>query len=311
SSAPAALTIVKAITTIAATDTPSTVNAAISSAVSVTIQTPVGLGAAPGGAVTLSAGGVSLGAVALAPNIQGSGANTVWVLTGAGSISGSQLAAGDNVITVAYSGDANYAGSSTTITLDNTPTTGNNPLPPAIALSSSGNLTLHAGATTGNTATVTVTPSGGFFGPVALTCAVAADPAGAGAPPTCAIPSPLTIVGTTAATASLTIGTTAATTSALNPPKFFLASGGAALALVLFFGIPARRRAGRTLFSLLAVLVAVSAMGCGGSPGTTPVQSTNQTNPGTTPGAYAITITGADTATGKITASTTLTVTVN
>ncbi|HEX4036441.1 MAG TPA: protease pro-enzyme activation domain-containing protein [Acidobacteriaceae bacterium] len=309
-SAPATLTIVKAATSIAATDTTATVTSATSSTITVTVQTPVGLGATPTGAVTLSANNSTVATISLASTLQGSGSSALWVLTGTGSVSGAQLASGNNNVTIAYSGDANYAASSTAIALDNTTGGGaDTPPTPAIALTNSGNLTLHAGA--GSTATITLTPTGGFTGPVALTCAITSSPTGATAPPTCSIPSPLAIAGTAAATASLTIATTSATTSALDPPKFFLAGGGAAFALVLFFGIPARRRAGRALLSLLAILVAVSAIGCGGSSGAAPIQSTNQSTPGTTPGAYSVTVTAADTATGKITAATTLTVTVD
>ena len=46
------------------------------------------------------------------------------------------------------------------------------------ALSNSGNISIAAGATTGNTSTITATPTGGFTGTVALTCAINNPPAG-------------------------------------------------------------------------------------------------------------------------------------
>jgi hypothetical protein len=119
-------------------------------------------------------------------------------------------------------------------------------------------------------------------------------------------------------TATLTVDTTAATSGALDLPlkKFFVAGGGGVLALVLFFGIPARRRGWRALFSLLAVIAVVGAIGCGGGGnsgggGGGGGGDGGGGNAGTTAGAYTVTVTGADAATGKITSSVAVTVTVN
>jgi hypothetical protein len=85
---------------------------------------------------------------------------------------------------------------------------------PAITLTNSGNITVVQGATTGNTSTITVTPSGGFTGNVNLTCTVA-SPAGASNPVTCGAsnfnPNPVDITGTGFVTSTLTVNTTAAT----------------------------------------------------------------------------------------------------
>ena len=82
---------------------------------------------------------------------------------------------------------------------------------PAIVLSNSGAITLAAGGASG-TSTITVTPSAGFTGPVALTCAV--TPTTGTSVPTCSIAtSPVTISGTTAGTATLTVTSTSTTTS--------------------------------------------------------------------------------------------------
>jgi hypothetical protein len=104
---------------------------------------------------------------------------------------------------------------------------------------------------------------------VNLSCALTNSPSGATEVPTCGVPSTVTISGTTAATATLTIFTTAATSGALDLPLkgFFLGGGGGVLALVLLFGIPARRRAWRALFSVLALVVIAGAIGCGGDGG--------------------------------------------
>lgn len=187
-------------------------------------------------------------------------------------------------------------------------------VPQAIALSSGGAITVNPGATTANTSTISVMPSGGFTGAVNLSCALTGSPTGASNVPTCGVPASIMISGTTAATATLTVYTTAATSGALNLPlqKFFAAGGGAVLALVLFVGIPARRKAWRTVFSVVALVVLVGAVGCGGGGGGGGGGgSGGGGTPGTTPGAYTVTVTGTDAATGKITSSVAVPVTVN
>jgi trimeric autotransporter adhesin len=154
-----------------------------------------------------------------------------------------------------------------------------------------------------------VTPGGGFTGAVNLTCAVTTSISNPNDPPTCGIPLSVSISGTTAATATVTVATTASSTStsSLASPlnKFFL-GGGATLALVFFLGIPGRRRAWRAALSVVALIVIAGAVGCGGGGGTK-----TTTIPGTTAGAYTVTVTGTDAATGKITASTAVSLTVN
>jgi hypothetical protein len=182
---------------------------------------------------------------------------------------------------------------------------------PTLALTNSANITVSPGATTGNTSTITVTPGGGFTGTVNLSCALTNSPSGATEVPTCGVTSSVAISGTTAATATLTIFTTAASSGALDLPlkNFFLGSGGGVLALVLLFGIPARRRGWRALFSVLALVVIAGAIGCSG--GGNSSSGGGGGNSGTTAGAYTITATGTDAATGKVTSSVAVTVTVN
>ncbi len=191
----------------------------------------------------------------------------------------------------------------------------NTPPVPTITLTSSGNITVNPGATTGNQSTITVTPGGGFTGPVNMSCALTTAPPSSVFLPTCAVVS-VVISGTTAATAMLTVNTTAATSGALDPPlkRFFLAGGGGVLALVLLFGIPARRRAWRALLSVLALVVVAGAIGCGGGGsggGGGGGAGGGGLNSGTTAGNYVVTVTGADAATGTITSSVAVTVTVN
>ena len=82
---------------------------------------------------------------------------------------------------------------------------------PSFALSNGGNITVAAGATTGDTSTISVTPSDGFTGSVALTCAVTTAPSGATSPATCSLASPSVASGS--GTDVLTVSTTATTTT--------------------------------------------------------------------------------------------------
>lgn len=184
---------------------------------------------------------------------------------------------------------------------------------PSFALTNSGNITVVPGATTGNTSTVTVTPTGGFTGNVSLSAAITSEPTGAVNPPTLSFGSttPAVISGANAATATLTISTTGATgcsstSSMRRPATAWYGAGGAALACVLLFGIPARRRCWRTMLGMLLLLLALTGgvLACGGSPGGTCIFAGPAD---TSAGTYVITVTGTSgTATG--TGTVTLTV---
>jgi hypothetical protein len=184
---------------------------------------------------------------------------------------------------------------------------------PTFALTNSGNITVIPGATTGNSSTISVTPSGGFTGAVALTCAIA--PAAANDPATCALsPASVAISGATARTSILTVATTAATTAALDLPKRsgipWYAAGGSSLACVLFLAMPARRRRWRMIPSmiLLFACVAVGLVSCGGGGSATKGGGGGTGNPGTTAGTYTVTVSGNS---GSATEITTVTLTVN
>jgi hypothetical protein len=167
------------------------------------------------------------------------------------------------------------------------------------------------GASTGNTSTITLTPSGGFTGNVAMTATVTSNPAGAQYLPTLSFgsSSPVTIVGTNVGTAYLTVFTTAATSGAMVPPRRpgapWYAAGGATLACLLLFGIPARRRSWRTMLGMLALLAALSSgvFACGGGGGGGSGGGGGGGGggiAGTTAGSYTIIVTGTS---GSITAT--------
>jgi FG-GAP-like repeat/Bacterial Ig-like domain (group 3) len=159
------------------------------------------------------------------------------------------------------------------------------------------------------TSTITLTPSGGFTGTVALSCTVT-GPAAAIDPPTCAVPTPVAITGAGAVTATLTVYTTGTGASAptgyvakVDKPlkRIFTIGGSVAMSALLLFGIPARRRRWKTLLSMLLFSsIAGAVIGCGGATNA----AKTPTNPGTTLGAYTVTVTGTSGATVQSTAVT-------
>jgi hypothetical protein len=237
----------------------------------------------PTGTVTLTSGSYNSGPVSLA-----AGMATF-------TIPANSLAVGTDTLTVAYSGDSNFSASTGTASVTVTA------IPPSIALSAN-NVTISApGATTSNTATVTVTPAGGFTGSVSLSAQISGTPAGAQYIPTLSFgsTSPVTITGAAAGTATLTIETTAPTTGALVPqtrmPSSWYPAAGTALALLALFGIPARRmRKARNLLGIALLLVAIpgwiSACGGGGNQGGAPPPPAPTPTPGTTAGTYTVTV---------------------
>ena len=163
------------------------------------------------------------------------------------------------------------------------------------------------------TSTITISPSGGFTGSVALSCAVTGGPMGGADAPTCSVTTPPAITGATAVTATLTVSTTAASAAAKGnsvarnqSPPLGIAIGGSVIAMasLLLSGFPLRRRRTMTQLGLLFAATLIGAMmGCGGTKAAAP-----PANAGTPPGAYTVTVTGSS---GSIMATTAVTVTVN
>jgi subtilase family serine protease len=155
---------------------------------------------------------------------------------------------------------------------------------------------------------ITATGSLGYIGPITVTlsgCTLATSPTGATDQPSCSIGgAAVTFVSGSSAGSggSVTIATTAATASVKmgqlrgrNEPWRWAGAGGAALAGLLLFGIPARRRAWRTWLGILIFAGMLGALsGCGGGGGSSGGGGGGG-NPGTTAGAYTFTLTGTDT----------------
>jgi sugar lactone lactonase YvrE len=210
---------------------------------------------------------------------------------------GTNPATGSSVLALTASSTATLGGP-TTVTI--TGTSGSltetttvalavNAAPTFVVGGGSSSLSIVAGATTGNTVAITLTPSNGFTGTVTLTCSIA--PVGASDSPTCTLtPSSVTITGTGAQNATLTIFTTASTSAKNQLRKLLWPSAGTALALLLF-GIPRRRSNWLTMLAVLALVVSFGATSCGGGAGSSGSGGGGGST-GTSPGTYTVTVTG-------------------
>jgi trimeric autotransporter adhesin len=277
----------------AITVTPSATN--ITSIQGVTVAVSVaGSGSlpAPTGTVTLAGGGYNSSATPLSAG------------TASFTIPAGTLQIGTDPLTATYSGDATYATTSratnVTVTSVSVTITATTPNPAAVTPGISSNSTLK------------VSSSNGYAGSIALSCAVTASPANAVDLPTCTIsPStPITLSATTTSgTATVNITTTTPIAS-LSRPRMggWETAGSLVLALMVFAGIPSRRRSWRALVGiLLATIALLSVSACGSSSSS----SGGKGNPGTTAGAYTFTITGTGTPPFPSPPTTTITFNVN
>ena len=258
----------------------------------------------PTGYVTLTGtGGYSYGPALLSGG--------VYTLPTPG-IPGNTFSAGSVKLTASYSGDAVYASGTGTSTVTVTQS--------SYALSATVPSSVSAtGITPGATAALPITGSSttDYTGTVTLSsCTLTSSPSGAVSTPTCSISGSIVfLAGVASGSGTATVTTYAATTSALARPKLpggrnWLGAGsGAVLALLVFFGIPARRRGWRKMLSLCVVLLTLGGMvSC--SSGVNSGSGGGSSTPATTAGAYTFTVqgTGSDTASTQATATFTVTV---
>ena len=286
------------VTMTAPTPNPATTTQSLSVPVSVT-----GSSGTPAGTVTLTGGGYTSPSETLV-----GGSYTFTVPAGS-------LAVGSDTLAVTYGGSSTYSAAtsnSAKVTVTGTSSSATfvlTPPPPVVSPT-----TIAPGAT--STATVTVSSANGYAGTVTLTCALT-SPTSLTNPPTCSATSgsPVTLSSTiTIGTATITVSTTAASSAALAYPKLpgkssglFGAGGGALLAMVLFFGIPARRRSWRSMLGILLLMATLGSLAACGSGSTT----TTPSNPGTSAGTYSFTVTGTGNDTNKTTATVTFQVVVS
>ena len=253
---------------IAITPSATSITPAQTLTVNITVSA-VGSSGTPTGSVTLTSGSYASAVTTL-----GSGHASITVPAGA-------LASGTDTLTATYTPDSNsslvYATSTgtTNVTVSTT-------VQAEFTLTAT-NITLQPGATTGNTSAITVTPTGGFTGSVTLTAQITSTPPGAADPPTLSFgtSSPVVISGASASTATLTISTTAPTAADLAPPSMpvsrWYAAGGTAMACLVFFCIPMRKRGWTKLLGMVVLAafagLAISCSSGGSGTGTSPPQS--------------------------------------
>jgi len=232
-------------------------------------------GAAPTGTVTFLDGNTPLTGQFTTVSIPGSATTLPSFQV---TLTTSLSVVGNHTITVTYSGDSNYVPFLTT----------SPPFPQTtVTVTQLGTFALGGSAATaaaggGAISTITLTPSGGFTGQVAVTCPAATLPPGV----TCS-PNPLNInvSGSGAATGQLTVnvaapsapGTTAellhttlteyaSTRGPSSRSGWWKLSAGTGLAAIFLIFVPGRRRY-RAAMGLWLVCLLSFAMGCGGGSG--------------------------------------------
>ena len=271
--------------------------------------------------VTVAVGGTSINPTGTV-KLSGGGISTTTPLSGtlvSGSyqftIPANTLNSGADTLTATYGGDLDYAPGSNTTTVTVTES--------AFSLSQSAIVVSPATSIapgSSATATVTVSSMAGYTGTVTLTCQLQSTTASGGDSATCSgggAPGIALSGGTSSGTVVFTVGTTAASSASLRyrdlPGKGWMgAGGGALLALLVFFGIPARRRSWRQMLGVLALMAALGSLSaCGGGGGGSGGGGGGQSDPGTSAGTYTFLVQGTGTPTVSPAVSTTFTVTVN
>ncbi len=213
------------------------------------------------------------------------------------TIPGGDLPVGAAVpITATFNGDANYGAATKMVTEEVTTSTGSTATYALTANATSA--TVAPGGPASSTITVATTSS--YAGTVTLTCALTTYPSGATDWPNCSFPNGSTVTLSPTSTPPVLSGsqtlsvTTTGATSELIYPKLpghrglLGAGGGAVLALLVFLGIPARRRGWRSMLGVLVLMAALGSLSaCGGGGG-----ASSSGGSGTTAGTYIFTVTG-------------------
>jgi len=282
------------VPTVTVSPAASSINSGQSLSVPVTLT---GANGTPTGSVTLSGDGWTLSPQTLAVGPTSS--------TATFTIPANSLTGGPVTLTAAYGGDTTYGTTSGAANITVTQSTFSL-TPPAPAAVNRGSAA---------TATITWTTSNNFSTTIKLgTCIL-----NSGAPANSLADTPKCTVSSTAfdstgsGTASVT--TSAATTGSLQTPHiggWAEAGSGAVLALLVFFGIPARRRGWRAMVGMIVVLFSLGGLSaCGGGGGSGSGGGGGTSDPGTASGTYTFTITGVGNDAAHVTATTTFSVKVN
>ena len=195
---------------------------------------------------------------------------------------------GTVIVNVSYSGDSTYAPSGTVVSVT---------MLNMFTITSASSVSFAAGATTGNTSALTVTPSNGFTGPVYFACTIAYYPPGAQHLPTCSVPASVNVTSATAVTSAMTISSTGPTTvsraETIKSPRWLAAQSLTFVAGILVVAWPLRRRVrlhGTALCLLIVLAGSMALVSCGGGGAS---GGGGRTIPGTTPGIYKFMVDGA------------------
>ncbi len=224
------------------------------------------------------------------------------------TIPANTLAAGSDTITGNYVGDSNYTSGSNTTSVTVTQS--------IYALSATTPAAISRGTSTSST--ISATSSSSYYtGTVtASSCTLTTAPSGAVYTPTCSASGTITYTqGSASGSITAGVATTAASAELVYPKlgngKGWLGAGSSVvLALLVFFGVPARRRGWRAMLGAVVLLVAVAGMSACGSGGSTGSSGSTSVS-GTTSGNYTFTVTSTGSPSVSPVVTTTFTVAVN
>lgn len=249
-SAPQNITVTKAATTLTVSPSRTTLTYNQSSQLTLTLSA-TGAGDAPTGTITIlnTSTGAALGTATLA-------SNTLAMARAVFTVSGQQLQAGANVLTLAYSGDSNYATSTATQSLTFTA--------PFTASLSANNLTVTTGTSTSSASTtLTVAASGMSLAyPISLSCN-GSLPTGA----SCSLSNSVLSSPATSSTVTVSFNPSLAANNPVSIPSRgqtpMIALAGVALLCLL--GAKHNRRLSKAgIFAILLILPLWTISGCGG-----------------------------------------------
>jgi Bacterial Ig-like domain (group 3)/FG-GAP-like repeat len=237
-----------------------------------------GVSAVPTGNVGFYGGATLLGSVALT--------------SGKASFTTSTLASGANSITAKYSGDANFAASTSSAFAET-------------VVAPDFNLTANKSTATVNpgssaTYTLSVTPTYGYNAAVSFSC-----PASLPAKVTCSFsPASVSATGGTYPSTTLTLSTTAAVAELVPPvrpnanpmqPTLLASLSGFGLVGMVFIGAANKRnRRHMMVLAVILVVMMICLVGCGGG-GSSSNNNNNTGTPGTPAGSYSLTVTATGT----------------
>ena len=247
------------------------------------------------GTVTLSCSGLPVGASCafVQGSLTSTGTSTLTLSTN------SNTPTGTTSITVTGTSGSTVHNVSVSLTV----------FPPGFTIAAPALMPALVSAGASATSTITVAPTGGFTGAVALTCSVG----GGGSPaPKCAL-NPTSVSGASG-TSTLTVSTTAAhslsgasaSLSASSSGRglgWLIAGSSALFAGIFLVGTPSRRRRRVATLGLMLLVCVGVGVGCGGSSSSGSTQT-----PGTAAGTYVITVTATS---GSTVQTKSLTLTVN